>query len=62
MNILGVIENPFGVVIGAVLENGESIMLSTDQQVPRAQLAQAARALAAEYGITLPDNPAIPPE
>jgi hypothetical protein len=61
MSIIGIIENPFGIVIGAVLGDGSSIMLTTQEQVPRYQLAAAARTLATRYGVTLPENPAIPP-
>lgn len=59
--ILGIIEDTDGTVIGAVLSDWSFVMLSSDEQVLRSSLAVAARTLAAKYGVTLPDNPAIPP-
>jgi hypothetical protein len=54
---LAVVEDDQANVIGALTDQGE-IILPTP--FPRAQLAGRARALAAEYGVTLPDHPAIP--
>jgi hypothetical protein len=61
MTIAGIVEDSEGVVIGAVMEDGSCIMLTREEQVPRSQLATAARTLATRYGVTLPENPAIPP-
>jgi hypothetical protein len=61
ITIKAIIENQFGVVIGAELSDGSKVILLPDEQVRRAELAGAARTLAARYGVTLPENPAIPP-
>jgi phage tail protein X len=54
-----IVEDAKGNVVGAVLSDSTEIRLPTP--FPRAELAARARALAAAYGVTLPDNPAIPP-
>jgi hypothetical protein len=53
-----VVEDDQANVIGALTDQGEIIL---PNPFPRAELAARARALAAEYGVTLPDHPAIPP-
>lgn len=61
---LAVIEDTAGNVTGAsVSENGleQTIQLPPGTVVKRAELASHARALASAFGVTLPDNPAIPP-
>lgn len=56
--LLAIVEDDSGNVIGAQTNEGE-IRLPTP--LPRSQLAAHARELAAAFGVTLPDNPAIPP-
>jgi hypothetical protein len=56
--LLAIVEDSAGNVIGAQTNEGE-IRLPTP--LPRSQLAAHARELAAAFGVTLPENPAIPP-
>ena len=55
-----IIEDDKATVVGARFSDGSEVKLPTP--LPRAQLAAHARELAAAFGVTLPDNPAIPPE
>lgn len=56
--LLAIVEDAAGNVIAAQTSEGE-IRLPTP--LPRSELASHARALAEAFGVTLPDNPAIPP-
>ena len=54
-----IVEDSAGNVIGAALSDGSEVTLPAP--LPRSELASHARALAEAFGVTLPDNPAIPP-
>ena len=56
--LVAIVEDAAGNVVAAQTNEG-GIRLPTP--LPRSQLAAHARELAAAFGVTLPENPAIPP-
>lgn len=59
--LLYIVEDTEGNVTGAIVQNGgREETIQVDTPFPRAELAARARDLAAQHGIALPDNPAIP--
>ena len=51
--LLSIIEDPRGHVIGASTDQGD-VMLAPEEIVPRAQLKDVAKTLAAKYQVTIP--------
>jgi hypothetical protein len=57
--LVAIIEDNAGNVVAAALSDGSEVTLPAP--LPRSQLAAHARELAEAFGVTLPENPAIPP-
>ena len=55
--LASIIEDPRGVVVGAIDSDGVSYYLEPAEQVPRARLGEMAAALAEKYGFQMPGTP-----
>ena len=51
--LISIIEDPHGIVVGAVTDKGD-VLLEESEQVPRAALAAVAVTLATKYGVSIP--------
>lgn len=54
--LFSLIESPDGLILGATMTDGTTIMLPDEQVVPRSSLLSVARHLAETYGVVLPDE------